>query len=68
MFSTHSRLATPTSQLKIRSGIKAGDFYGCNAYCQQEFDRCRVNGTPVETCNDRLPVCQNACSVCGLYY
>jgi hypothetical protein len=55
------------SQLKLRTGLRAGSYADCNAYCGQEYNRCMTDGTPSATCNDRLPVCQNACSVCGMY-
>ncbi len=56
-----------SNQIKLRSGLHAGNLPGCYDYCAQEYNRCYTNGTPNDTCNDRLPVCQNACSVCGMY-
>jgi len=47
--------------LAVRSGLRAGGFRGCMDYCAQEFDRCRVSDLPLDVCNDRKPVCQNAC-------
>jgi len=67
MVRTKASPSPRTSQLKLRSGLRAGNMYDCNAYCGQEYNRCMTDGTPSDTCNDRLPVCQNACSVCGLY-
>ncbi len=58
----------PSNQLKLRTGLRSGSYSGCNAYCGQEYNRGLGSGTPAATCNDRLPVCQNACTVCGLYY
>lgn len=68
MLPTTPKSIARSGQLKLRTGLRAGSFAGCNAYCGQEYDRCMVDGTPADTCNDRLPVCQNACTVCGLYY
>jgi hypothetical protein len=68
MIRTKTTPAPRTSQFRLRSGLRAGSLSGCNAYCGQEYNRCMGDGTPSATCNDRLPVCQNACSVCALYY
>jgi hypothetical protein len=67
MFRTKNSCSTRSSQLKIRTGLQAGSLSGCMAYCGQEYNRCLSDGTPSDTCNDRLPVCQNACTVCGRY-
>jgi len=53
--------------MRLRSGLRAGNYPGCKAYCGQEYRRCLTDGTPTATCEDRLPVCQNACTVCGVY-
>jgi hypothetical protein len=68
MLQSKTNKTAPSSQLRMRTGLQAGSLAGCNAYCGQEFNRCLTDGTPKDTCNDRLPVCQNACSVCALYY
>jgi hypothetical protein len=68
MYLSKTKILSQPSQLHIRTGLRAGSLAGCNAYCGQEYNRCLTNGTPSDTCNDRLPVCQNACSVCALYY
>lgn len=54
------------SGLRVRSDLHSGSFQGCLAYCAQEYNRCLVNGLPRDTCNDRLPVCQNACTACAV--
>jgi hypothetical protein len=36
-------------------------------YCDQERARCYSDpNVPQGTCDDRYPVCQNACTVCGM--
>jgi hypothetical protein len=67
MLPTLPKSAPQPSQFRLRTGLRAGSYSGCNAYCGQEYNRCLGDGTPKETCDDRLPVCQNACTVCGLY-
>jgi hypothetical protein len=38
----------------------------CLVYCDQELGRCYSDpNMPKATCDDRYPVCQNACTVCG---
>ncbi len=64
---TKTKTSSLSNQLKLRTGLRSGSYSSCNAYCGQEYNRCMVDGTPSETCNDRLPVCQNACTVCGTY-
>jgi hypothetical protein len=51
-----------------RTGLRAGAPGACQSYCIQEHDRCQVSGLPQATCDDRLPVCQNACDVCAYTY
>ena len=48
-----------------RTGLRSGYLGACQSYCTQEYDHCRVSGLPQATCDDRLPVCQNACDVCA---
>jgi hypothetical protein len=67
MLRSKTNHASQSSQLKTRTGLRAGSYSSCNGYCGQEFNRCMADGTPSATCNDRLPVCQNACSVCAMY-
>jgi len=67
MLKSKTKSAIPPQQLKLRTGLQAGSVSGCYNYCAQEYNRCLTDGTPSDTCNDRLPVCQNACSVCGMY-
>jgi hypothetical protein len=66
MKSTKASLS-PAAGFVVRSGVRAGGYYGCQAYCNQEYRRCQTDPNLVESvCNDRLPVCQNACDVCAL--
>lgn len=64
--------STPTSissaaGLVVRTGMRAGGYDNCMAYCNQEFQRCQADPNIAKSvCNDRLPVCQNACDVCAL--
>lgn len=56
----------PTPAISIRSGLRAGGYTGCLAYCDQERTRCISDpGIPRPVCDDRYPVCQNACAACG---
>jgi hypothetical protein len=64
---SRTKSTNQSPQIKLRSGLQAGNVPGCYDYCVQEYNRCYANGTPSDTCNDRLPVCQNACSVCAMY-
>ena len=68
MLPTKTKPAPRSNQLNLRTGLRAGSLAGCNAYCGQEYNRCLGDGTPSDTCNDRLPVCQNACTVCATTY
>jgi hypothetical protein len=68
MYRSKTKISSQHSQLNVRTSLRAGTYPGCNAYCDQEYNRCMTDGTPSDTCNDRLPVCQNACTVCGSYY
>lgn len=53
--------------LRLRTDVRAGGLNGCMAYCDQERARCFADpNMPQETCNDRHPICQNACTVCSL--
>jgi hypothetical protein len=53
---------------QARTGLRAGYYGRCEAYCDQEFSRCaNTPGMPIATCDDRYPVCQNACAVCSGY-
>lgn len=53
--------------LRLRTDVRAGGLNGCMRYCDQERGRCFSDpNVPPETCNDRHPVCQNACTVCSL--
>lgn len=54
------------SGFRVRTDLAAGSPNRCLSYCVQEYDRCRVSGLPQATCDDRLPVCQNACDVCAI--
>ena len=37
------------------------------AYCDQERLGCLADpALPNDVCDDRYPVCQNACTVCGI--
>jgi len=51
----------PIRAMAVRSGLRAGGYRGCMDYCAQEYDRCKVSDLPLDVCNDREPVCQNAC-------
>ena len=53
--------------LRLRTDVRAGGTGNCLAYCDQERARCYNDpNVPQQTCDDRYPVCQNACSVCGM--
>ena len=55
------------SALRVRTDVRAGGYNNCMVYCDQEAARCYSDpNTPDDVCNDRYPVCQNACSVCGM--
>jgi hypothetical protein len=56
-----------TPALRVRTAVRAAGYGACMAYCDQERARCYFDpNLPPETCNDRYPVCQNACTVCGM--
>ena len=53
--------------LRVRTDVHAGGYNNCMVYCDQELSRCYSDpNMPKGTCDDRYPVCQNACSVCGM--
>jgi hypothetical protein len=52
--------------LRVRTDLQAGSMNSCLVYCDQELGRCYSDpNMPKATCDDRYPVCQNACTVCG---
>lgn len=62
------RRETPRNAgLRVRTDVRAGGTGNCMAYCDQERARCYSDpNMPKETCDDRYPICQNACTVCGM--
>jgi hypothetical protein len=55
-----------TPVLSVRTGLSAGGYSGCLSYCDQERSRCVSNpAIPRGVCDDRYPVCQNACAACA---
>ena len=66
------QVANKTSKAKgpfqARTGLRAGNYAYCQNYCWQEYNRCAADpNMPRTTCDDRYPVCQNACDVCAAY-
>ena len=52
--------------MRVRTDVRAGGYNNCMVYCDQERARCYNDpNVPQGTCDDRYPVCQNACTVCG---
>ncbi len=59
----------PIPGLIVRSNVRAGSYYSCQAYCNQEYQRCLADPKiGKNVCDDRLPICQNACDVCATTY
>ena len=57
----------PQPALRVRTDLRLGGAGNCMAYCDQERARCYSDpNVPQATCDDRYPVCQNACTVCGM--
>jgi hypothetical protein len=50
----------------VRTGLQAGGYNTCMNYCEQERSRCYYDPNMQKgVCDDRYPICQNACTVCG---
>jgi hypothetical protein len=61
-----TRNPTPHKQLRLRTALQAGGYGSCMSYCDQERARCYYDPNMQKSvCDDRYPICQNACTVCG---
>ena len=59
--------AQRNTSLRLRKDVRAASMNSCPAYCNQERALCYADpNLPQGTCDDRYPVCQNACTVCGI--
>jgi hypothetical protein len=58
---------TPQSGLPVRTDVRSGGYNGCMSYCSNNYSQCYADPNIPDkgVCNDRLPVCQNACMACA---
>ncbi len=57
---------TNLAGLPVRTALQAGGYGTCMNYCDQERARCYYDPSVQKgVCDDRYPICQNACTVCG---